>query len=332
MDCDFGEMEMDYYRESVWELSNFKKAQWTPRNDLMISKKTTGGGMYKIFVIPEACQGILDKQKELWTIMDDVKKGIRSNPVNIEVANLEGYFPRIVQISVYNGYPKFGLHILDEHKRITMCKGLNLTPTEFEKLLEMLVCTPPIIPTPTKPTISLTQFSWSWKLTTTTMNNEDIHLAPISNGKWYLDSEICFYEALEAKPEGSYFLETNAKTFEYKIDDSFLDAALARLILHNIGVRKGYEAMKNAIPENGDDSLEGDLRCYGNSAYRDVHIHQLYYLFRKLIALCENSRGLMYTTAMDEIAKRGKTPNTLELLKKKGSSLEYLNIFEQIDL
>ena len=81
MDSDL-EMEMDYYRDAIWELSNFKKAQWTPRNDLMISKKS-----YKIFVIPEACQGILEKQKgELWTLMDEVKKGTRSNPFNVEVA------------------------------------------------------------------------------------------------------------------------------------------------------------------------------------------------------------------------------------------------------
>ena len=331
MDSD-GEMEMDYYRESVWELSNFKKAQWTPRNDLMISKKTTGGGMYKIFVIPEACQGILDKQKELWSLMEEVKKGTRSNPSNIEVANLEGHFPRIVQVSVYNGYPKFGLHILDDHKRITMCKGLNLTPAEFEKLLDMLAFTPPILPTPAKLTLSLKHFSWIWKLASTTTKDGDLHLASISNGKWYLDSETCFYEALEARPEGSYFLETNCKTFEYRLDENCLDAALARVILHNIGVRKGYEAMKNAIPENEDDTLESDLRCYGNSAYRDVDIPQLYHLFKKLIDLCEKPTGLMYTTAMDEIAKRGKHPNALELLKKKGSSMDYLNTFEQIDM
>ena len=326
MDSDL-EMEMDYYRDAIWELSNFKKAQWTPRNDLMISKKS-----YKIFVIPEACQGILEKQKELWTLMDEVKKGTRSNPFNVEVAKPEGYFPRIVQISVYNGYPKFGLHILDEHKRITMCKGLNLTPAEFEKLLNMLAFTPPILPALAKVSLSLKQFSWVWKIRNACVKDEDSHLSNISNGKCYLDPETCFYEAMEARPEGSYFLETNWKLFEYRIDEQFLDAAVARAILHNINVRKGYEAMKNYIPENGADTPESDVLCYGNSGLRDVDIPQIYGLFKKLIDICEKPTAVMYTTAMDEIAKRGKHSQSLEVLKQKGSSMPYLNIFEQIDM
>lgn len=325
MDADH-QMEMDF-RNAVWELSFYKKAQWTPRNDLLITKRTVSGGIYKVFVSPEACQGIINKQHEILSMMEDVKMGKRPNPTNVTVAEGMEQMPRIIQLSLFNGYPKFGIHILDGVGHIALAKGINLTPAEFEKLLNMLQLLPPTATAPKRPIITVKTFSWSWKLLDNTAP-----VTYITRGKWYLNSVSCFAEALQDRPEGPYELEMASKTIDIPVDEQLVDAAVGRVILHNIDLTKGYELMQNRMPSDDEDSQDSDLAFYGKSAFRETSMRHVYKLIDDLIETSENATAVLKSAAMIEVARRGKVASQLELLKRDGNTMQYLDIFNQLSI
>lgn len=329
-------LEMDF-RTSVWELSPYKKAQWTLRNDLLISKKTISGGTYKVYVTAEACKGIAEKQQEILVLMEQVKMGKLPNPTIMRVSKMRGELARIVQVSLYNGAPKFGIHIQEDSGQIAVCKGLNLTPGEFDKLLNMFEVCPPIVHSPLKTSFSLRMYSWTWTLGMKMKNQQaEDGVEILTNGKWYLYPEVCFNEAIEASPEGPYKLETFSKLFDYSIDSNLVDAAAARAILYNIDMTKTYELMNNRMPLNDGELLNGDelgadVNSYGKTAFGDVNMRQIYGLLYKLISISENPHPSMHTSVMNELANRGKLVEQLDQLKMKGSEMLYLSLFEQLD-
>lgn len=121
-------------------LSRTKTAELIPSGDVVISKRklkadgTLEINAYEIFVDPQSCREITNKTVEIQKTMDEVNKGHLPNPSNIHLDA-----SRIVQVSVYNGKPKFGMHKLTASGRIERCMGLNFTPEEFGELLDFFL-------------------------------------------------------------------------------------------------------------------------------------------------------------------------------------------------
>jgi len=323
------EMDVDMdERYEIWNLSKQKTAQWTPRNDLLIIKKNPGGGIYKVFVHTEACKGMKDNKEELFKIMEKVKKGESSNPTNFVVYSPEDTLPSVVQLSVFGKHPKFGIHILDSQGRVCLSKGLNLTTYEFHELLNMFESLPPIPINPQNLIVCIRQYLWRWKHALQFQNDKEesrnisvytpVSYTPVSNEKWYVNSETCFIDAEQARPKGPYHLDIVWKSFHYRINEELVDAAVMRLVIHHMNKMKEQDLMRKAISEEESQKFDSLLALYGLAAFQRVKLSEIYHLLRKLINMSENLSPLLYATAMSLISKRGKRTKVLEELVRNG--------------
>jgi len=321
-------------REDPFELSTFKTTEWTPSNDLKICKKTNSGGIYRVFVEPETCKAIANKQAELLAVMEKVKAGKMPNPTNVVMwvpNKTDDKLRRIVQVSVFCSYPKFGIHKLNERGHIVQQNGLNLSPDEFKKLLTHLEMFPAIVKGEQPLTIVVKAFAWKWEpfLGIAEEYGEEGCPPTITDAEWYITHKKCFIEAMQLQPEGSYNLKIDMKGVNFPIGYQLVDAVVGSLIIQNIDTRKVEESMRNFIPES-DGDFEMDCKAYGPQAFKEINELQIYKVICRLIKMSENPSADLYASAMSMVAQRGKQEIVLKNLIKKGITGECLDFCLQL--
>ena len=308
---------------AMCELSRYKTAQWTHKGELLVVKRNAEGfGGYRIFIHPEAIKGILEQEAHILEAMEGVKTGLFPNPSNIQVAHPENQLPRIVQVSVYNDFPKFGIHILDQYGMVMVSKGLNFSPEEFQELLKFAKFAPKKeAPQVTFPVV---KYSWKWKVPVRTPASH--LLTPITNGKSYVCKRTCLEEAEESRPDGDYVPEFSTSMQHLSISQHFVDAAVARLIIANIDDIKSELIMNNRLADE-ETLFETDLIEHSADAMKAISISQVISLCINIASMNENLSGLKIAKIMTEVLKRGITTDALQDLKEKTLSKQYVELF-----
>ena len=308
---------------AVCELSRYKTAQWTHKGEILVVKRNAEGfGGYRIFIHPEASKGILEQEAYILETMEGVKSGLFPNPTNIQVAHPENQFPRIVQVSVYNDFPKFGIHILDQRELVMVSKGLNFSPEEFHELLTFIKFSPKKeVPQLTFP---VAKYSWKWKVAPHAPSN--YQLTPITNGQWYACKRTCLEEAEEARPEGDYVPEFSSSMQHLAISQHFVDAAVARLIIANIEEIKTELIMNNRLAET-ETLFETDLNEHSAEAMRAITVSQVVSICINAMSINEKPSALKIAKIMTEVLKRGVSVEVLQDLKEKSLVKEYVELF-----
>ena len=308
---------------ALCELSRYKTAQWTHKGEILVVKKNAEGfGGYRIFIHPDAVKGILEQEVRILEVMEGVKTGMCPNPSNIQVAQPENQLPRIVQASLYNDYPKFGIHILDRSGMVMVSKGLNFSPEEFQELLKFAKFSPrKEVPQVTFPIV---KYSWKWKPPVT--SSAGYQLTPLSNGKSYLCRRTCFDDAEDARPEGDYVPEFTSTMQHLSISRQFVDAAVARLLIARIDDIKTELVMNNRL-EDSETLFETDLIEHSAEALRAISISQVVSLCIKVMSTYEKPSGIKIAKIMSEALKRGITTDGLQELKEKTLKQEYVELF-----
>ena len=308
---------------AMCELSRYKTAQWTHKGEILVVKKNAEGfGGYRIFIHPEAVKGILEQEAHILESMEGVKSGLFPNPSNIQVALPENQQPRIVQVSVYNDFPKFGIHMLDQYGMVMVSKGLNFSPEEFCELLKFIKFSPKKeVPQLTFPVV---KYSWKWKVAAHAPTNR--LLTPITNGQWYVCKRTCLEEAEESRPSGDYVPEFTSSMQHLAISEHFVDAAVARLIIANIEDIKTELIMNNRLADT-ETLFETDLIEYSAEAMRAITIPHVVSICINAMSMNEKPSGLKIAKIMSEVLKRGVSMEALQGLREKSLLKEYVDLF-----
>ena len=119
---------------------------------------------------------------------------------------------RIVQVSIYNSYPKFGLHKVGHYGEIVISKGLNLSPAEFDCFLSMLKeeygdGAKKLKSTPSTgrgvSALSFPVHMYTWKCNPI-QSYYSVIIPSVTTGMWYVSPQRCLVEAEQNRPSGQY--------------------------------------------------------------------------------------------------------------------------------
>jgi len=293
----------------IFELSKTTTVEWIGGGQLLICRRkrrydgTLSPFPYEVYVNPEACTAILDKQQQIDTTMSCIKSQQLSSPTNVDLGG-----GRVLQCSLFNGAPKYGIHIL-ENDKIARRRGCNLSTDEYRQLINFLCYSPPVVPNPIGTVFTLTQYSYQW-----TPKNPAIN-GSISDGCWYIFPEICIKEAENDKPiSEDYELTLSSRKTVHPINDDLIDAAAAKLIIHHIELEKNRESMENTLCEYYDEP-GNDLLAYGPRVRQLITLTEIFNLLMKVITMSEHSECEI-KALICAIVKRGNHPDALENLTK----------------
>lgn len=313
--------EMDFDLGSVVvTLSRSTSAEWIPGGNLVISKRkllsngTYSSCPYEIFIDTASCRELLVKNNEIIHTMELVKEHQLPNPTTVTL-----HSPRVMQVSVFNGAPKFGILKLDRSGPIIRRPEMHLTPEEYSELVKMLQYY--TIEEKHQEKFTVCHYGWKW---TAQSNNK----SPVTDGIWYISSEECFDQARKNRPDiGEYELELSYKNEVYTIDKLFVDAATAKLIMYTLDMQKTLDIMQHRYsnPEQKDD-----LDLYGENIRENITPDEIYALCLKVINYTNNVSNVKVTALMSAVMSRGNHPDALLQLKAGNLSQHYADLFHQI--
>ena len=317
----WGEFEMDFdLTRAEVVLSKSTTAELIPGGDVILSKRklladgTYSPCPYEIFVDPASCRELSAKNDEILHTMDLVKEHQLPNPSSIKLQS-----PRVMQVSVFNGAPKFGIHKLDKGGHIIRRTGMNLSPEEFRELIKMFQHY--AIEEKQKEKFTVRHYAWKWvPLSTNTPQ--------VSDNSWFISPEECFEQANKNRPLiGEYELDVSSKNEVYTIDVDFVDAATAKLIMYTIDMQKTLDVMhhKYSNPEQKDD-----LELYGENCCENITPDEIYALCLKVINYSNSAFSVKVTALMTAVMTRGNHPDALSQLKAGNLCQHYVDLFRQI--
>jgi len=316
----------EFSMSDIFELSKTTTVEWIVGGQLLICRRkrrydgTLSPFPYEVYVNPETCLSILSKQAQIQTTMLCVQSEQLANPTNVELGG-----GKIIQCSVFNRVPKYGIHIM-ENNRIARRKGLNLSKDEFTQMLNFLCYAPPTIPKPLDPSITLTQYAYEW-----TPRNPLTH-SSISDESWYILPDTCFKEAEKDKPiSEDYTLTISTREVMQPINQDLVDAAVARIICHLIDMEKSVEAMRNNRLLDYYDEAGNDLLTYAPRVRQSITSHQIFTFLLKILKKGENSQAQI-KALMDIVMKRGNHPDVLEFMKKGELNQDCVDILMDINI
>lgn len=317
----------DLTPSEIFELSKTTTVEWIAGGQLLICrrKRRFDGSLspfpYEVYVHPEICISILDNLSKIQTSMSCVKSQKIPNPANVELGG-----GRIIQCSVFNGSPKFGIHLM-ENGPIARRKGLNLSPEEFNQLINFLSYSPPQISKPAESNFTVTQYQYEWKSTDPAEKD-----ANMSDAFWHISPEACLKAGEQDNPIlEDYELSFISRNITVEINEHLVDAAAARLILHNIEVEKTMEAMNNRLLDYYDEA-GNDLLTYGPRVSQSITKSDIFNLCLKALKMSDNVQQSHIEHLMRIVIKRGKHSDALDFLKKGKLNQTYVDIFLDIDV
>lgn len=328
----------DNFAESIMEngvtaLSKSKTVEWTGSGDLVISRRkikldgSLESNAYEIYIDPKSCREMIKKFDEIQRTMTEVKYGRLANPTNVFLDA-----PRIVQVSLYNGRPKFGIHKLDEGGRITRCMGLNFTPVEYNELMKFFSQYPPPPEENENQLLGEAKFSvtgYGFKWIPDPVFSQTGAL-PTSDNICYLSPEECFLAAESKKPLGFSSVEISTTQELYGINSDFVDAAVAKIIIQNIETQKTLEIMQSKPCAGGGETLDADIAVYGPRIREDIYLVDIFRLCLKVISLSEKPSAFNISNLMAMVLERGNHPDALESLTNNTLNQQYVDLFQQI--
>lgn len=294
-------------------LSQTKKVEWIFTGDLCISRRkvkedgTFDKYSYEIYINPSACRKIVEKKNEILESLTRVKTGALPNPFQIELS-----LPRVMQLVVYSGAPKLGIHKIDGTGNIMKCVGLNLSPSEFNALMKFLVDYPP----PPEEEEACNNFevkTYGWKWIPASASD---YSNSYSDNKWYVSAEHCFTQAESSKPlpeNGTFELEISSKRQKVNISDQLVDAAVAQIIKHNYNVQETLQAMEN--PYYNQKWME--LGLFASENLSAVSLREVFALCLKALKLSEKNCDTQVPALMKVVMKRGIHSDALQLVQEE---------------
>lgn len=320
----------EIFEDSIMEtgvvsLSKTKTVEWIPTGDAVISRRklkadgTLEPNAYEIYIDSQSCRELLKQNDEIQRTMDAVQRNCLTNPTNIHLDA-----SRIVQVSLFNGRPKFGIHKLDQAGRITRCVGLNFTPVEYAELIKFFTQYPPPPEEPYTVRFAVTQYAWRW---CQPGDGEFWHKDNI----WYTNPKQCLQAAENKKPLGASKVQVESRQDFYAINSDFVDAAVAKLIVNNIDAQKTLEIMQSKLISNGADEIsEIDVAVYGPRVREEITLMDIFKLCLKVMSLSEKPKPLAISTLMTAVLQRGNSLEALESLKHNTLHEDYVRLFEQL--
>ena len=140
-------------------------------------------------------------------VMEGEQNEQYENPTNIAVVQ-----NRIMQVSIYNSFSKFGLHRVEYYGEIIISKGLNLSPAEFDCFLAVLKevygygakkvkHASSIGRGDTPLSFPVTMYTWKWN---PVQRSNSVILPSVTTDLWYVSPQLCLAEAGLNKPAGDY--------------------------------------------------------------------------------------------------------------------------------
>lgn len=310
-------------------LSRTKTVQWLATGDMLVSRRklkpdgTLEPNAYEVYVDVESCRELIKKNSDILRTMSAVKCNRLPNPTNVALVN-----NRIVQVSIFNTRPKFGIHKLDEANRITRCAGLNFTPSEFTELMNFFSQYPPSVADnnqllPGEASFPVTRYSYKWTPNSTLLHDFN------TRHTYFVSSDECFQAAEASRPPGCIDVEFSSEQQQYEINNHFIDAALGRLIVQWINDQKTREIMESC--DYTDDTCEiMDVAVYGPRIIQRIELLDIYRVCVRAMSLSEKPNPLNLSILMSQVFQRGVNPEVLEALKNDTLHQKYVDLLRQV--
>lgn len=315
-------------------LSKTKSVEWISTGDAVVSRRklkadgTLEPNAYEIFIDPQTCKELMNKNAEILRTMDEVQHGRLSNPTNVYLDA-----PRIVQVSVFNRSPKFGIHKLDESGKIMRCVGLNFSPEEFCELMKFFSHYPPPTsseapPQPLEAKFAVCRYAWNWKSNPSSTTTDALSY---DDDQWRLTPEQCLNAAKINNPLGLTDVDITTKQEFFYINNDFVDAAVAQLIIQNIHEQKIQEGEASELLGDYIEDISGlDVVVYGSRAREEISLDEIYQVCIKAMTLSEKPSPVNMSTLIKIILQRGNHPDALEYLQSGTLQQNYMDLFSQI--